>query len=167
MAGPDPKFIQDDPEGLQVFEELSVFYADLSPELQEDVAILSLPMNNVQQNALIVNALQRCSLVVVQNSLRESFGLTCTEAMFKGIPVMGSRQAVGLRIQLRDGIDGRLVNAQDDFEIAQTLSEMLLDEKKRTLYGINSEKRVKENFLVYRQIEKYSEVFKRVTNNGE
>ena len=119
-------------------------------------------MNNVQQNALIVNAIQRCSLVIVQNSLRESFGLTCTEAMFKGIAVIGSRQAVGLRLQLRDGIDGRLVNAQDDFEISQVLAELLLNEKQRTLFGINAEKRVMDNFLVYRQIEKYSEVFKKV-----
>ena len=86
LAGPNPEAIQDDPEGLQVFEELTVYFADLEPDLQDTIAILSLPMNNVTQNALIVNALQRCSLVVFQNSLREGFGLTCTEAMFKRIP---------------------------------------------------------------------------------
>ncbi|KAF0981611.1 hypothetical protein FDP41_012268 [Naegleria fowleri] len=166
LAGPNPEAIQDDPEGLQVFEELTVYFADLEPDLQDTIAILSLPMNNVTQNALIVNALQRCSLVVFQNSLREGFGLTCTEAMFKRIPVIGSRQAVGIRLQIRDRIDGRLVNVQDSLEIAQVLAEVLLDEKQRLMFGVNAEKRAIDNFLVYKQIEKYSEVFQKVLNNG-
>lgn len=80
--------------------------------------------------------------------------------------MIGSRQAVGIRLQIRDRIDGRLVNVQDSLEIAQVLAEVLLDEKQRLMFGVNAEKRAIDNFLVYKQIEKYSEVFQKVLNNG-
>ncbi len=79
----------------------------MKPEEQESVALLSLPMASGKQNHLLVNVIQRCSTVVVQNSLQEGFGLTATEAMWKRVPVLGS-SACGLRLQIRDRIDGRL-----------------------------------------------------------
>ena len=86
LAGPDPASIQDDPEGKEVLEELHAAYLELDPALQDDVALVTLPMSSARHNALIVNALQRASSVVVQNSLREGFGLTVTEAMWKRVP---------------------------------------------------------------------------------
>ena len=72
----------------------------------------------------MVNALQRCSTVVVQNSLREGFGLTATEAMWKGVCVVGTR-ACGLRHQIRNGIDGILIqDPQDPGEIARRLDDI-------------------------------------------
>jgi trehalose synthase len=56
-------------------------------------------MDNVVENALLVNAMQRAAFVIVQNSLREGFGLTATEAMYKKIPFVGTEQACGLRTQ--------------------------------------------------------------------
>ncbi|KAL9644256.1 hypothetical protein ABK040_005717 [Willaertia magna] len=162
LAGPEPASISDDPEGLEVVQELKLFYSNLPRDLQRDIGILLLPMSDIDENARIVNALQRLSLIVFQNSFREGFGLTVTEAMLKRVPVIGSRHAVGIRLQIRDGIDGRLVNAQDDLEIAEVLAETLMDEKKRYYYGMNSEKRVLENFLVYSQIVKYSDIFQRL-----
>lgn len=61
LAGPDPASIQDDPEGQEVVRELVAAYRRLSPEDQADVAILTLPMDTRKENALMVNALQRCS----------------------------------------------------------------------------------------------------------
>jgi trehalose synthase len=72
LAGPDPASIQDDPEGRQVIEDLHRAYLALSPEMQDDIAVVTLPMTSRRENALIVNALQRASTIVVQNSLRES-----------------------------------------------------------------------------------------------
>jgi len=108
LAGPEPAAVADDPEAVCVLDELIDAYRRLPHWLQEDVAIVSLPMASRAENALMVNALQRCASIVVQNSLREGFGLTVTEAMWKQRGVLGSR-ACGIRAQIRDGIDGRLV----------------------------------------------------------
>ena len=125
LAGPDPASIQDDPEGKGVLEDLVDTYLSLEPEIQRQVILLTLPMDSRKENALMVNTLQRCSSIIVQNSLREGFGLTATEAMWKRTALMGTR-ACGLRAQIRDQIDGRLVqDAENPDEIAATLHEML------------------------------------------
>src|SRR5262249_26782947 len=121
LAGPDPGSIRDDPEATEVFTELCRIYGTLEPALAADVALVALPMVSLKDNALIVNALQRCATLVVQNSLREGFGLTVTEAMWKRCAVLGSR-ACGLRQQIRHGVDGRLLASSEDAgEIADTL----------------------------------------------
>ncbi len=155
LGGPDPDYVKDDPEGQEVFNELSDFYQKLPEPIQKQIAILQLPMQSAKENALIVNALQRSSALVVQNSLQEGFGLTVTEAMWKIVPVLGSK-AVGIRQQIRDGIDGRLVaNAQDPEEVGQTLLEVLGKPKELEVYVQNAQKRVLNDFLVFTQARKY------------
>lgn len=155
LAGPDPSAIQDDPEGQKVLNSLSRSFRRLKPEDQESVALLSLPMTSGKQNQLMVNVIQRCSTVVVQNSLQEGFGLTATEAMWKRVPVLGS-SACGLRLQIRDGIDGRLTgNPRDPDEIAETLDDMLAKPVQRELYGRNAQRRVYDRFLVFTQVESW------------
>ena len=152
LAGPEPGSVQDDPEARQTLAGLGAAFRDLEPEERADIALLALPMDSVKNNALMVNALQRCSTLVVQNSLREGFGLTATEAMWKGIPVMGTH-AWGLRQQIRDGLDGRLVNdPENPEEIAQMLDEMLADPGLRSAWGQSGQRRVNHEFLVFRQI---------------
>ena len=149
LAGPEPAFVKDDPEAFEVLNDLSQYYLTLSPEVQEDIAMLVLPMQSTKENALIVNALQRCSTVVVQNSIREGFGLTATEAMWKILPVMTSN-ACGLRQQVRDHLDGRVVyDPENTEEIAVTLNEMLIDPKRREVMAYSAQKRVFENFLIF------------------
>lgn len=151
LAGPDPASIPDDPEAHGVLAELTALYLALPDELQQDVALLSLPMASAQENALIVNALQRASTVVVQNSLREGFGLTVAEAMWKRAAVLGSA-ACGIRQQIRAGIDGCLVREPENTEaVAEALDEMLADAPRRTVWGRNAERRVVDNFLVFSQ----------------
>lgn len=155
LAGPDPSAIQDDPEGEKVLTSLCRAFRGLKPEDQESVALLTLPMASGKQNQLMVNVIQRCSTVVVQNSLQEGFGLTATEAMWKRVPVMGS-SACGLRLQIRDRIDGRLTgNPRDPDEIAATLDDMLAGPVQRELYGRNAQRRVYERFLVFTQVENW------------
>jgi trehalose synthase len=153
LAGPDPAAIQDDPEGKAVLESLCQTFCRIKPEEQESVALLSLPMASAKQNHLLVNVIQRCATVVVQNSLQEGFGLTATEAMWKRVPVLGS-SACGLRLQIRDRIDGRLTGSpQDPGEIAETLDEMLSSPVQRELYGRSAQRRVYDRFLVFTQVE--------------
>ena len=113
LAGPDPEAVADDPEGQEVLAELIDAYRALPPSLQDDIALISLPMDSRRDNALMVNALQRCSALIVQNSLREGFGLTVTEGMWKNTGMLGSR-ACGIRQQIRDGIEGRLIDDPED-----------------------------------------------------
>ena len=152
LAGPDPASISDDPEGREVLFELIHAYKALDPAIQEDIAVLSMPMGSRKENALMINALQRCSTVVVQNSLREGFGLTATEAMWKGISVLGTR-ACGLRQQIRTGIDGVLVrDPEDPQEIATRLQDLLSNVDKRDAMRRSAQIRVKNEFLVFTQI---------------
>jgi len=158
LAGPAPGLIQDDPESQEVLSALSEAYLRLSPALQEDIALLTMPMQDRKQGSLATNALQRCSTVVVQNSLREGFGLTATEAMWKGASVLGTN-AVGLRHQIRDNLDGRLVHhPEDPDEIAETLRHMLAHPKDREMWGKSARRRVYDEFLVFSQVARWLRV---------
>lgn len=152
LAGPEPESIEDDPEATEVLEEVCSRYLDLPPDQQDDIAIVSLPMASAKENALIVNALHRCSDIVVQNSLREGFGLTVTEAMWKSLAVVGTH-ATGLRQQVRDGLNGRLVkDPADSAELAGVLRSLLLDAKERETLGRRAQQRVHADFLVFTQV---------------
>jgi trehalose synthase len=158
LAGPDPEAVADDPEGQEVLGELIETYRGLSPELQEDVALLSLPMSSRRENELMVNALQRGSSIVVQNSLREGFGLTVTEAMWKRAAVVGSR-ACGIRQQICDDIEGRLISDPEDPEvIAAVLDRTLDDVRGRAQLGQNAQRRVHDEFLVFHQVRRWLQV---------
>ncbi len=158
LAGPDPSSISDDPEGLEVIEEITSYYKALPEKQQEDVVILMLPMASRKENALVVNALQQCATIVVQNSIQEGFGLTVTEAMWKRKAVLGT-SACGIRLQIRDGVDGALVaDARDGGEIARALHDMLTDPHGRYLMGRSAQRRVYDEFLVFRQLTRYFEL---------
>jgi trehalose synthase len=162
LAGPDPASIPDDPEAQEVLAELRSAYLALPAALQSDVALLSLPMTSIRDNALIVNALQRASTVVAQNSVEEGFGLTVAEAMWKRSAVLGS-SACGIRQQIRDGVDGRLTAEANDVDgVAATLDELLADARQRVLLGRNAERRVVDNFLVFTQTANWLRLLVRV-----
>ena len=158
FGGPDPAFVSDDPEGMEVLNELIEQYKVVGEELQEDIAILLLPLDNPKQNALIVNALQRSSSFVVQNSLQEGFGLTATEAMWKQRPVLVSG-AAGLRYQVQDRVNGIINPDPEDIEeLAKVLEQMLNSPKERDKWGFNARNRVIENFTLFSQINSWLEL---------
>lgn len=155
LAGPDPAAVADDPEGLHELRKIQGRYTSLDAELKRDVAIILLPMDSFKENALIVNALQRCASVIVQNSLQEGFGLSVTEAMWKRKAVLGTR-ACGIRQQIRDDIDGMLVaDPEDPGEIADKLALLLNNPIRRYNMGRSSQRRVYDHFLIFRQISGY------------
>jgi trehalose synthase len=159
LAGPDPASIQDDPEGLVVLKSLRNAYVALEPDVREDLALLALPMASRKENALMVNALQSSSDIVAQNSLREGFGLTVTEAMWKRKPVLGSARACGIRLQVRDGVDGMLVaDPEDSEEIAEALHRMLADEDQLETWGNNAQRRVYDEFLIFGELRRWLEL---------
>jgi len=156
FAGPDASKIADDPEGLEVFIKLIDKILSYPKEVQDSIAMLSLPLDSRWQNALIVNALQRVASIVIQNSLREGFGLTLLEAMWKQRPCIGT-DACGLRQQLRPEEDGLMItNPHEPKNVAHTINEMIAaGEEKRDIYARNAKKRAIDNFLVYTQCANY------------
>jgi trehalose synthase len=161
LAGADPDSIADDPEGQAVFNELKARYVRLPAALQRDIAIVALPTESRKRNALMVNALQRASDIVVQNSLREGFGLTVAEAMWKRTPVLGSASACGIRLQVRDRTDGRLVqDPEDATELAATLVEMLEKPPCLEEYGRNAQYRVHDQFLIFSELRQWLDVLR-------
>lgn len=158
LAGPEPSAVADDPEAVGVLKRLIARYQTLPADIQNDIALLSLPMGSRKQNALMVNALQRCSSVVAQNSLREGFGLTVTEGMWKRVAVLGSA-ACGIRQQIRHGVDGYLNDAPDDPEaIATALRQLLVHPYERAQYAAHAQRRVNDEFLVFVQVAKWLRV---------
>lgn len=129
----------DDPEGQEIFESLCKCG-------EERIRILSV------QDSALVNALQRRAAVVLQKSIREGFGLTVTEAMWKGTPVIGGNVG-GIRHQIRDGENGFLVATVQ--EAAERIVQLVKDEKLRKRLGKNAREAVRHNFLLTRQMEEW------------
>jgi trehalose synthase len=158
LAGPAPSAIADDPEGKEALRALCDLWLDLPPERRQDVAVVTLPMDSRRANALMVNALQRSSAVIAQNSVQEGFGLTVTEGMWKGMPILGTR-AAGIDEQVVDGETGRLLpRADDPTGLAHALADLLADRKRRQEWGRNARRRVRERYLVFTQVQRWLDV---------
>jgi trehalose synthase len=97
-----------------------------------------------------VNALQRRAAVVLQKSIREGFGLTVAEAMWKGTPVIGGNVG-GIRHQIADGENGFLVNTVD--EAAERIGQLLDDRQLRDRMGTSGRESVRRKFLLSRPLE--------------
>ena len=90
---------------------------------------------------------------MVQNSLREGFGLTVTEAMWKRVPILTNAKACGPRQQVRDGLDGKLISdPEDPDELAEAIRVMLADTPGREEWGRNAQRRTHQRFLVFNQL---------------
>lgn len=159
MAGPDPSGVTDDPEAQEVLAELCRQHEQLPEDLRRRVHLLRLPMQSRKQNALTVNALQRAAFVIVQNSLREGFGLTATEAMWKAVPLVAANRG-GLAVQVRHGIDGVLVNDPTDHEeLARAMLVPFAYPQKAAAMALSARHRAREHFLVITQVRRWLEEF--------
>ena len=107
--------VSDDPEGAAVWREVQDAWHDLPAEVRRRAHLVSLPMDDTDENAAMVNALQRRAEIVVQKSLAEGFGLTVAEAMWKRRPVIGTRVG-GIQDQIVDGESGLLIDDPRDLE---------------------------------------------------
>jgi trehalose synthase len=104
-------------------------------------------MDDLEENAAVVNALQRHAAVVVQKSLREGFGLTVTEAMWKGRPVVASKLG-GVRKQIEDGVSGLLVEDPSDLAaFGALLRRVLRDGTLARRLGEAAYRRARQRFL--------------------
>ena len=127
LAGPDTSGVTDDPEGAEVLRSCRAFMASLAPAARERVHLTALPMDDVDENAHLVNALQRHAAVVLQKSLVEGFGLTVTEPMWKARPVVASAVG-GILDQVEDGVNGLLLADPRDLDAMAAAIARLLDD---------------------------------------
>ena len=133
----------DDPEGSEVYDSLLGCR-------EERIMILS------HQDTALVNALQRKAAVVLQKSIREGFGLTVSEAMWKGTPVIGGNVG-GIRYQIDDGKNGFLVSSIE--EAAKRTVQVVKNKKLRERLGKNAKEKVRRHFLLTRYLEQYLDLF--------
>lgn len=155
LAGPTVAEVADDPEGIQVLAETEAAWAALDPAMRARVHLAALPMDDDEENAAMVNALQRRASVVVQKSLAEGFGLTVAEAMWKGRPVVASRIG-GIQDQIEDGATGLLLDDPADLDrFGELVCELLLDPRRARRMGEAAQRRVREHFLGTRDLLQY------------
>ena len=155
VAGPATEAVSDDPEGLEVIQEARAAHADAPPDARERIHLLSLPMDDGEENAALVNALQRRSDIVVQKSIAEGFGLTVTEAMWKARPVVASRIG-GIQDQISDGETGVLLDDPRDLEsYGAAVTDLLGDPPTAERIGRAAQAYVTENFLGSRHLLQY------------
>src|SRR5213075_364630 len=137
-------FATDDPEGEQIYEALCAC---------RDERILILTSGD---DTALVNALQTRAAVVLQKSLREGFGLTVAEAIWKRTPVIGG-DVGGIRYQIEDGVTGFLVSSVE--QAATRIVQLLKDKKLRDQMGERARRTVREEFLLPRYVEQYLDLF--------
>lgn len=135
----------DDPEGGKILEQIKAVADD-------GIIILS------ADDPTLVNALQRSAAVVLQKSLREGFGLTVTEAMWKGAAVIGGNVG-GIRHQIRDGWNGFLVDTPD--RAADKIVQLVKDPGLRKQVGVRARESVRKNFLMSRLLEDWLDLLSR------
>jgi trehalose synthase len=161
LAGPDVQAVADDPEGAEVLAEVERAWQELPRDVRRHVHLALLPMADTDENAIIVNALQRRADVVVQKSLAEGFGLTVAEAMWKGRPVVASSVG-GIEDQIEAGVSGWLVPPRDLSAFGQRVSELLADPHAAERMGAAAQARVRDHFLGPRHLAQYVDLLARV-----
>jgi trehalose synthase len=162
LAGPAFLGVADDPEAEAVWHETVDQWRRLALADRKRVHLALLPMEDAQENALIVNALQRHASIVVQKSLAEGFGLTVAEAMWKSRPVVGSAVG-GIADQLVDGVSGLLVQDPHDLpSFGQAVARLLRDPGERRRLGRNARRRASTHFLPDRHLIDYANLLERL-----
>jgi trehalose synthase len=162
LAGPSVAEVADDPEGAEVLEEVRAARERVPSETRARVHLASLPMDDVEENAAMVNAIQRRADVVLQKSLAEGFGLTVAEAMWKSRPVVAGRIG-GIQDQIVDGESGLLVDDPADLAaVGEAVDLLLADPARANAIGAAARERVRKSFLGTRHLVQYMRLIGRM-----
>ena len=155
LAGPSVAEVSDDPEGAEVLAEVRERRNALAPEKRARIHLASLPMDDVEENAAMVNAIQRRSNVIVQKSLAEGFGLTVSEGMWKAKPLVASRVG-GIQDQIEDGVSGILIDDPTDLDaVAGAVDAFISDPGRAMEVGNAARDRVRDEYLGTRSLTQY------------
>jgi len=159
LVGPSVQSVADDPESPATFHQVFGAWCQLHHWQRARVHLVMLPMGDVEENAAIVNALQRHASVIVQKSLQEGFGLTVTEAMWKARPIIATRVG-GIQDQIENNKHGVLLDdptSTDEFSLA--LQQIFRNPGYADKIGTAARDRVREEFLQTRGVFNYLNLF--------
>ena len=145
----------DDPEGWMIYERVRRKVKNLL-ETKDVILITS-------ENHILVNILQRISAVVIQKSIREGFGLTVTEALWKGKPVVASNVG-GIRLQIKDGYNGFLVDPCNKEQFVEKIIMILQNPEIAYEVGRNAREYVRKHFLITRLLSDYLSVLNELSS---
>jgi trehalose synthase len=159
LAGPVVTGVADDPEGAATFEHCIEVWRRLPHAERSRIHLACLPMHDADENAAIVNAIQRHATVVTQKSLAEGFGLTVAEAMWKGKPIVASAVG-GIVDQIVSGEHGLLVkDPRNPVEFGQAVRRLLDNPTYAAELGASAQRRATEDFLGDRHLAQYAQLF--------
>jgi trehalose synthase len=159
LAGPNVTSVADDPEGAEVLDEVAEAWRGLPHARRTRIHLACLPMADIEENAAIVNALQRHATVIVQKSIAEGFGLTVAEAMWKARPVVASAVG-GIQDQIEDGVTGLLLDDPADLDgFGAMVMRLLEDPAFADELGQRARERVRAHFLANRHAMQYVRLF--------
>jgi trehalose synthase len=146
LAGPAVTGIADDPEGAAVFGECLLAWRDLPAAARARVLLVTLPLEDLDENAAMVNALQRHAAVITQKSLAEGFGLTVAEGMWKARPVVGSAVG-GIADQITPGTGILLPDPRDGAAFGAAVRTLLDSPGQASQMGRAAQDHVRANYV--------------------
>ena len=165
LAGPAVTEVADDPEGAAVYAECLLQWHDLPPAARVRILLVTLPLDDIDENAAMVNALQRHATVIAQKSLAEGFGLTVSEGMWKGRPVIGSAVG-GIIDQIAEGTGILLPDPADLKAFGQAVRQLLSDRAEATRMGLAAHAYVREDYLGDVHLMRYAKLLARPIAEG-
>jgi trehalose synthase len=146
LAGPAVADVSDDPEGAAVYGECLLQWHGLPAAARARILLVTLPLDDIDENAAMVNALQRHATVIAQKSLAEGFGLTVSEGMWKSRPVIGSAVG-GIIDQIAEGTGILLSDPTDLTAFGQAVRLLFADRGEATHLGQAAHAYVREHYL--------------------
>jgi len=163
LVGPSVTNVADDPEGAGIYADCLLQRRALPAAVRARTLLVTLPLDDVDENAAMVNALQRHASIVTQKSLAEGFGLTVAEAMWKSRPVIGS--AVGAASPTRSANAGVLLPDPTDLPaFGRAVRQLLDDPEERSRMGAAAHAHVRENFVGDLHLLRYAAAFNALTS---
>lgn len=143
----------DDPEGAKIYDQVRK-KAEKHVK-NNDIIFITV------ENDILVNALQRIFDVCIQKSIREGFGLTVAESLWKGTPVVSSKRG-GITLQIKEGINGYLLEPHDTKGFSEKIKYLLKNPEKAKMMGLKGRDIIKENFLITRLLEDHIDFMKEI-----
>jgi trehalose synthase len=158
LVGPAVAGVTDDPEGAAVFGDCLLEWRDLPEAIRARVLLVTLPLDDADENAAMVNALQRHATVIVQKSLAEGFGLTVAEGMWKGRPVVGSAVG-GIIDQIPEGTGILLADPRNLEAFGAAVRQLLDDQDEATRMGRAARTYISEHYVGDVHLLRYARLF--------
>ena len=157
LVGPMMSEVADDPEGALVLADCLAQWRALPAAARARVLLVTLPLDDVEENAAMVNAIQRHAPVIVQKSIAEGFGLTVAEGMWKGRPVIGSAVG-GIQDQIADGTGVLLPDPADLAAFGSQVRRLLDNPGEAGRMGKAAQERIREHFVGDRHLLQWAQL---------